>query len=112
MAFTNNYFFLGNQNEVRRYAYDSVKGEITGKGEQITTLSGGGYNQHWTRNVVVSPNRQKLYVSIGSRSSASTEPLPRASVQIMNLDGSQQETFAYGLLNPVGFDFHPQTREL
>jgi glucose/arabinose dehydrogenase len=30
----------------------------------------------------------------------------------MNLDGSNQQTFAYGLRNPVGLDFHPTTGEL
>jgi len=36
------------------------------------------------------------------------KPLPRASVQVMNLDGSNQQTFASGLRNPVGLDFHPR----
>jgi glucose/arabinose dehydrogenase len=40
------------------------------------------------------------------------EPLPRASVQVMNLDGSNQQTFAFGLRNPVGLDFHPTNGEL
>lgn len=62
--------------------------------------------------VVVSPDGQKLDVSIGSRSNASREPLPRASVQVMDLDGSNRETFAYGWRNLVGLDFHPQTKEL
>jgi len=39
------------------------------------------------------------------------EPLPRASVQVMNLDGSNQQTFASGLRNPIGLD-HPITGEL
>jgi len=30
----------------------------------------------------------------------------------MNLDGSNQQTFASGLRNPVGLDFHPTTGEL
>lgn len=30
----------------------------------------------------------------------------------MNLDGSNQQTFAFGLRNPVGLDFHPKTGEL
>jgi len=30
-----------------------------------------------------------------------------ASVQVMNLDGSNQQTFASGLRNPIGLDFHP-----
>jgi glucose/arabinose dehydrogenase len=62
--------------------------------------------------VVASPDGQQLYVSVGSRSNADREPLPRASVQVMNLDGSNQQTFAYGLRNPVGLDFHPETGEL
>ncbi len=112
MAFSDGYFFLGNTNEVRRYPYSEGQEQITGTGEKIADLPGEGYNQHWTRNVVVSPNEQKLYVSVGSASNVDREPLPRASVQVMNLDGSGQQTFAYGLRNPVGLDFHPVTGEL
>ena len=111
MAFADGYFFLGNHNAVRRYPYTEGQ-KISGTGEEIAALPGGGYRQHWTRNVVVSPDGQKLYVSVGSQSNADPEPLPRASVQMMNLDGSSQETFAYGLRNPVGLDFHPVTKEL
>ncbi|ACK71634.1 NHL repeat containing protein [Gloeothece citriformis PCC 7424] len=112
MDFAKGYFFLGNHNEVRRYPYTQGQEQLQGTGEKITDLPGGGYRQHWTRNVIVSPDEQKLYVSIGSESNADTEPLPRASVQVMNLEGSNRETFAYGLRNPVGLDFHPLTGEL
>lgn len=112
MAFAKGYFFVGNHNKVLRFPYTLNQDKISGKGEKIADLPGGGYRQHWTRNVIVSPDEQKLYVSIGSRSNADIEPLPRASVQVMNLDGSEQETFAYGLRNPVGLDFHPQTQAL
>lgn len=112
MAFTSSYFFLGNHNSVRRYNYTPGQQQLTGKGEKIADLPGGGYRQHWTRNVVVSPDWNKLYVSIGSRTNAEEEELPRASVQVMNLDGKNSETFAFGLRNPVGMDFHPTTQEL
>lgn len=112
MAFADGFFFLGNSAEVRRYPYSEGQQQLTGTGEKIADLPGGGYNQHWTRNVVASPDGQQLYVSVGSRSNADREPLPRASVQVMNLDGSNQQTFAYGLRNPVGLDFHPETGEL
>ncbi|VXD15738.1 NHL repeat containing protein [Planktothrix serta PCC 8927] len=111
MAFSPGYFFLGNTNEVRRYSYNN-QDQLTGTGEKIASLPGGGYNQHWTRNVVVSPDHQKLYVSIGSETNVSEENLPRASVQVMSLEGSNQQTFASGLRNPIGLDFHPQTQEL
>ena len=111
MAFSPGYFFLGNTDEVRRYSYNNQQ-QLTGTGEKIVELPGGGYNQHWTRNVIVSPDNQKLYVSIGSKTNVSEENPPRASVQVMNLDGSNQQIFASGLRNPVGLDFQPETNEL
>ncbi len=112
MTFAGNSFFLGNTGEVRRYRYTQGQQQLNGAGQKIATLTPGGYNQHWTRNVVASPDATKLYVTIGSQSNAEEEPLPRASVQVMNLNGSNQQTFAYGLRNPVGLDFHPTTGEV
>ena len=112
MAFAEGYFFLGNTDAVLRFPYAAGQQQLSDQGEKIADLPGGGYNQHWTRNVVVSPDEQKLFVSVGSRSNVSEEPLPRASVQVMNLDGSDQQTFASGLRNPVGLDFHPITGNL
>ncbi len=112
MAFAGNSFFLGNTDAVLRFPYNPSQQQLSGTGKKIADLPGGGYNQHWTRNVVVSPDGNKLYVSVGSQSNVDEESLPRASVQQMNLDGSQQQTFAYGLRNPVGLDFHPVTKEL
>ncbi len=112
MAFAADFFFLGNSDAVLRFPYVPGQEQITGRGEKIADLPGGGYRQHWTRNVVAAPDGQRIYVSIGSRSNVEREPLPRASVQTMNLDGSNQRTFAYGLRNPVGLDFHPVTGEL
>ncbi len=110
MTFAGNSFFVGNTDAVLRFPYANDR--ISGQGEKITELPGQGYNQHWTRNVVASPDGQKLYVSVGSRSNADEEPLPRASIQIMNLDGSDRQTFASGLRNPVGLDFNPTTGAL
>ncbi|NEN91440.1 MAG: hypothetical protein F6K48_22050, partial [Okeania sp. SIO3H1] len=83
--------------------------QINGTGEQIADLPLS--NQHFTRNLAISPDNQ-LFVSIGSSSNLRIEELPGASVQVMNLDGSNQQTFAFGLRNPVGLDFHPITGQL
>lgn len=112
MTFAGEFFFLGNTDAVLRFPYTEGQEQLTGAGEQIAELPGGGYNQHWTRNVVASPDGEKLYVSIGSRTNVDEEALPRASVQVMNLDGSDQQTVASGLRNPIGLDFHPITGEL
>jgi glucose/arabinose dehydrogenase len=112
MAFAGGFFFLGNSAEVRRYHYSSNQQQLSGTGEKITELPGGGYNQHWTRNVIPDAKGEKLYVSIGSESNIAAEPAPRATVQVMNLDGSDRRTFASGLRNPVGLATHPETGEL
>ncbi|MCT7950492.1 sorbosone dehydrogenase family protein [Ancylothrix sp. C2] len=112
MAFAGGYFFVGNTGEVRRFPYKAGEDKITGKGEKIADLPGRGYNQHWTRNVVVSPDGKKLYVSVGSESNVEEELPPRAAVSVMSLDGGGNQVFASGLRNPVGLDFHPKTGEL
>ena len=106
MAFSDSHFFLGNTDAVLRFPYAKGDG-IAGEGEKITDLPGGGYNQHWTRNVRVAPDGKRLFVTVGSKSNVDAEEPPRASVQVMDLDGSDRQTYASGLRNPVGLDFQP-----
>ena len=67
---------------------------------------------HWTRSLIISPDGGHLIVTVGSGSNVNVEYPPRASLQIAELDGSNRETFASGLRNPVGIDFHPKTGDL
>jgi glucose/arabinose dehydrogenase len=112
VTFAGDAFYVANTGEVLRFNYQPGQLELEGTGTQITELTPGGYNQHWTRNIVTSPDGQRLYISVGSRSNADSEELPRASIQVMNLDGSERSTYGYGLRNPVGLDFHPVTGKL
>lgn len=67
---------------------------------------------HWTRNLIVPPSGDRLYLTVGSGSNVDIEYPPRASVQVVNFDGTGNATFSYGLRNPVGIDFHPRSGEL
>ena len=111
VTFAGGSFYVANTGEVLKFDYQPGV-SLEGRGEVITQLTPGGYNQHWTRNVVTSPDGNRLYVSVGSKSNVDPEELPRASIQVMDLDGSNRDTYAYGLRNPVGLDFHPVTGEL
>jgi len=55
----------------------------------------------------------KLYVPVGAPCNI-CEPDPQRYAKIMRMapDGSRIETFASGVRNSVGFDWHPQTGEL
>jgi glucose/arabinose dehydrogenase len=104
--------YVANTDSVVRFPYQVGQTQIRDRPQPITQLTGGGYRQHWTRNLVFSPDGRKLFVSVGSRSNADPEDLPRASIQVMNPDGSDRQTYAYGLRNPIGLAFHPITRSL
>lgn len=106
------YFYIANTDAVVRFPYQPGQLQIKGKPQRITQLPGQGYRQHWTRNLIFSPDGQKLYVTVGSESNADPEPLPRASIQEMNPDGSDRRTYAFGLRNPVGLALNPVTQRL
>jgi glucose/arabinose dehydrogenase len=112
MAFAGGSFFVGNSDAVLRFPYQAGQTRLEGAGQKITDLPGGGYNQHWTRNVVASADGSKLYVSVGSKSNVDVESSPRAEILVMGLDGSGRATFASGLRNPVGLAVHPRTGAL
>jgi len=55
----------------------------------------------------------KLYVPVGAPCNVCEERDPRfASIMRMDRDGKNLEIFARGVRNTVGFDWHPETRDL
>ncbi|CAF0940316.1 unnamed protein product [Adineta steineri] len=109
MAFIKGYFYVANSNGIRRYPWIRASRQISGEGEQIMDIDPSG---HWTRVITMSPTADKIYIGIGSATNNDADPLPRASVQVANLDGSNRTTFAFGLRNPIGLAFHPVSNEL
>lgn len=54
-----------------------------------------------------------LYVAVGAPCNVcETEPEKFSLISRINPDGSNYEVFAYGVRNSVGFDWHPETKEL
>lgn len=113
MAFNGDYFYVANTDSVVRFKYKNGQTKAEGAPEKIITLTEGGYNQHWTRNIIFSPDGKKMYVSIGS--SGNVEPEKderRAGISEYNADGSGYRLFASGLRNPIGLAFNPATKQL
>jgi glucose/arabinose dehydrogenase len=81
MAFINGFFYVGNQDAVRRYPWINGSRQINGTGQIIMTYASNG---HWTRSLVTPPSADKIYVGIGSASNVNVEDLPRASIQQAN----------------------------
>ncbi|HXG68604.1 MAG TPA: sorbosone dehydrogenase family protein [Blastocatellia bacterium] len=113
MAFWRDYFYVANTDSVVRFKYKPGQTRAEGAPEKIADLPGKGYNQHWTRNIIFSPDGKKMYVSVGSETNVDVEPDPRrAAISEYNPDGSGHRIFAAGLRNPVGMAFYPGTRTL
>ena len=66
---------------------------------------------HWTRVPARAPDGG-FYVAIGSRTNASEDPPPFASIQHFSADGRTRRTVASGLRNPVGLAVEPETGAL
>jgi glucose/arabinose dehydrogenase len=65
---------------------------------------------HFTRDIVFD-SKGNLFLTIGSKDNVAEDPLPYASVQKVNPNGTLS-TFASGLRNPVGIAFYPDTDDL
>ncbi|QDU25312.1 Membrane bound L-sorbosone dehydrogenase [Anatilimnocola aggregata] len=116
MALVEDQLFVAETDALRVYPYKEGDSKITAKGMKILDLPAGGYNNHWTRNVVANPRGTKLYVSVGSASNVgehgSAEETLRANILEVDLDGTNLRVFAAGLRNPVGMSWEPKTGSL
>lgn len=116
MLVLDNYFYVANTDGVWRYPYKAGQTKIAEKGQKIMNLPAGGYNNHWTRNLLAGPDGKKIYVSVGSASNVAEHGMKeeerRANVLEINPDGSGERIYAAGLRNPVGMDWAPGTQTL
>lgn len=102
--------FVAATNALWRFAYQPGQRVAEGAPTRVLTLPGRGYNQHWTRNVAVSPDGAHVFVSVGSETNVEPEPDPRAAIVRVRPDGTDPTVFARGLRNPVGLAFSPSGR--
>jgi glucose/arabinose dehydrogenase len=110
------WFYVSNTDGLYRYPYQPGKLQITEKGEKILDLPAGGYNNHWTRNIILNPQGTKIYVTVGSGTNVAEHGLDneirRANILEINPDGTGERIYASGLRNPVGLAWQPGTQIL
>ncbi|HEX8506535.1 MAG TPA: sorbosone dehydrogenase family protein [Hymenobacter sp.] len=116
MLVLGNSFYVANTNGVLRFPYEPGATKITGQGQKILDLPAGGYNNHWTRNLLASPDGAKIYVTVGSGSNVMEHgpenEVRRANILEINPDGTGEKVYASGLRNPVGLAWAPGTKTL
>lgn len=117
MLILNGYFYVGNVDGVVRFPYESGKNKLdSDKGEKILDLPAGGYNHHWTRNLIASDDGSQIYITVGSSSNVGENGMERekrrANVLQIDPDGNNEIVYASGIRNPVGIDWNPANGDL
>jgi len=109
-------FYVANTDGLWKYPYIDGQTKIKSKGKKILTLPAGGYNNHWTRNIIANGNGSKIYISVGSGSNVGEhgmkDEVKRANILEINPDGTEENVYASGLRNPVGMGWAPGTAVL
>lgn len=109
-------FYVANTDGLWRYPYKEGLRKITAAGKKILELPAGGYNNHWTRNIIANADNSKIYISVGSGSNVGENGMEhevrRANILEVNPDGTGERIYAAGLRNPVGMDWNPESKQL
>ena len=116
MLIVQNHFYVANTDGVLQFDYSVGDTVLQGSGKKIVSLPAGGYNNHWTRNMIANKEGSKIYISVGSGSNVGENGMEhevrRANILEVNPDGSGEKIYAAGLRNPVGMDWYPGTNTL
>ena len=116
MLVLKNNFYVANTDGLYMYPYKAGDIKLQGAGKKIVELPAGGYNNHWTRNLIANADGSKIYITVGSSSNVAEhgieEEKRRANILEINPDGTGERIFASGLRNPVGVDWNPANKEL
>ena len=108
--------YVGNTNEIVRFAYHNGDLKASGKAEHIADLPGGG--GHWTRALDFSKDGKRLFVAVGSASNVDdpdTHPGEKDRADILACDPANcnLSVYAYGIRNAGGgIRVSPETGEL
>ena len=116
MLVLKDFFYIANTDGLYRYPYKNNPLKLETQGTKILELPAGGYNNHWTRNLLANADGSKIYVSVGSGSNVGEngmdKEIRRAAILEINPDGTGEKIYASGLRNPVGMDWNPANKEL
>ena len=116
MALVGTDLYVADTDALLRFAYQPGQTSIAAPGQKLTELPGGPIDHHWTKNVVVSPDGSKLYVSVGSNSNVAENGMAaetgRAAVWEVDRATGAHRIYASGLRNPVGMGWEPASNAL
>ena len=109
-------FYVGNTDGLKRFPFKEGTTNIKDTGTTLLSLPAGKHNRHWARNIISNKAQDKIYIAVGSGSNVAENGLEqeirKANILEVNIDGTNERIYAYGLRNPVGMDWEPETKKL
>lgn len=113
MALVDGTFYVGNTDGIVAFPYQDGATRLEGPGRKMVTFKPGG---HWTRSLIVSPDRRRIYAGVGSLSNIGDEGMEaeegRAAIWELDIASGAARIFASGLRNAVGMAWEPVTGAL
>lgn len=113
MTLIGNALYVANTDAVLRFPYNAGDTRITVAGSHVVSLPAGEINQHWTKNLIASPDGSKLYVTVGSNSNVAEHGMEaekdRAAILEVDIQSGTHRIFASGLRNPNGLAWEPSS---
>ena len=110
MALVDGRFYLGNTDGIKVFDYADGDTSLKGDGEKLVDFKPHG---HWTRSLIVSPDKTKIYAGVGSLSNIGDQGMEaeegRAAIWELDVATGTARVFASGLRNAVGMAWEPAT---
>lgn len=111
VAFHNGALYVAEVNRILRY--DDIEARLNDPPQPVIVDDGFPADRHHGWKFIRFGPDGLLYVPVGAPCNVCESEDPRyASIMRMKPNGTRLELFARGVRNTVGFDWHPQTREL
>ncbi len=111
VAFRNGSLYIAEVHRILRY--DNIENRI--KNPPIPAVVNDTFprdRHHGWKYIAFGPDN-RLYIPVGAPCNVCKNEDERyATIMRMQPDGSDLEIFSHGIRNTVGFDWHPETREL
>ncbi len=116
MGVANGTLYVANSDAVVRFPYVTGDTVIQAAAITVVTLPAGPLNHHWTKNLLLSLDGTRMYVTVGSNSNVAENGMEqeqdRAAIWEVDPVKGTHRLFASGLRNPNGLAWQPQTGAL
>jgi len=111
VAFRNGALYVAEISRIIRY--DAIEDRLNDPPEPVIISDAFPNDRHHGWKFIAFGPDNKLYVPVGAPCNiCEPDPDRYAVIMRMDADGSNLETFARGIRNSVGFDWHPESKTL